>query len=431
MMRRAAAAIFCALAATASAQAQLSDTEQRIVAAIKERSPAALELLQRAVLINSGTLNTEGVREVGRLFRAEFDALGFATRWAEMPPEMGRAGHLVATREGRQGKRLLLLGHIDTVFEKTSAVIPWDPRGARVRGQGVNDMKGGDVAIVEALRALQKVGALEDTTISVIFTGDEERVGDPVEKARADLVALAKRSDLALSFEAGVREGGQSRAITARRSSGRFILDVTARPGHSARVFSDALGYGAIFEGARILDAFRSKLVEPGLTFSPGVALGGTDVKFDDATATGTAFGKTNVIPRSFHVEGNIRYASPEQGERARERMREIVAASLPGAGATITFRENYPPMAPTEANQRLLEAFSRVSIDTGFGPVGAADPATRGAGDVQFAAPYVPGIDGLGTSGSGAHTDNEELELASLERATIRAAILIYRLTR
>ena len=413
------------------ALAQLSETEQRIVAAVKERSPAALELLERAVRINSGTLNVEGVREVGTLFRAELDELGFATRWVEMPPVMRRAGHLVATRQGSQGERLLLLGHLDTVFEKNSKVVPWDSQGERVRGQGVNDMKGGDVAMVEALRALHKVGALEGTTISVILTGDEERVGDPVERARADLVELARASDLALSFESGVREGGQYRVVTGRRASGRFTLEVNARPGHSARVFGDALGYGAIFEGARILDAFRSKLVEPGLTFSPGVALGGTEVKYDDATATGTAFGKTNVIPRSFRAEGNIRYASAEQGERARARMQEIVAASLAGTSAAIRFREIYPPMAPTEANQRLLEAYSKASIDTGFGPVAPADPTRRGAGDVQFAAPYVAAIDGLGTSGSGAHTDDEDLELASLERATIRAAIFIYRLTR
>src|SRR6266545_4754261 len=179
-------AVFCF--AAAAAHAQLSDMEMRLVAAVKERSPAALALLERSVRINSGTLNPEGVREVGAIFRAELDALGFATRWVDMPPGMQRAGHLVATREGRQGKRLLLIGHLDTVFEKASPVIPWDPRGERVRGQGVSDMKGGDVLMVEALRALHAVGALDGTSIAVILTGDEERTGSPVEVARRDMV---------------------------------------------------------------------------------------------------------------------------------------------------------------------------------------------------------------------------------------------------
>jgi glutamate carboxypeptidase len=422
---------FLLLAATSSSQAQLTETEQRIVAAVKERSPAALELLERTARVNSGTLNVPGVREVGRLFREEFDALGLRTRWAEMPPEMKRAGHLVASREGSKGKRLLLIGHLDTVFEPASAVATWDRRGDRVRGQGVADMKGGDVIVVEALRALQRVGALEDTTIHVIFTGDEERSGAPREVARKDLVDLAKASDLALAFEASQYRGGHYYASFARRSSGGFTLRVTARAGHGGGVFSDEDGNGAIYEAARILNEFREKVAEPNLTFNPGVILGGTDVRYDGATAGGTASGKSNVIAREAIVASDMRYLDPAQGERAKARMREIVAASLPFAKATITFRESYPPQPPTAAGEQLLKEYSRASEDAGLGPVLPLDPALRGAGDVQFAAPYIPGIDGLGTLGTGGHTDDEDMEIASLERGTIRAALLIYRLTR
>jgi glutamate carboxypeptidase len=431
MITKALAILALAFAAGA-ANAQLTETEQRIVAAVKARTPAALELLERVVRVNSGTFNTEGVREVGRIFRAEFDGLGFTTRWVDMPPEMQRAGHLVATREGRQGKRLLLIGHLDTVFEKNSPVIAWDPRGERVRGQGVSDMKGGDVVAIEALRALQRVGALENTSIAVIFTGDEEHAGSPMEAARAEFVELAKRSDFALAFEASARRaGGGHMASYARRSAGSWTLKVTGRPGHSGGMFSEHSGYGAIYEAARILNAFREKLVEPNLTFSPGSILGGTAVSYDQGKAEGTAFGKNNVIPKEAIVHGDLRYLTPEQGERTRKLMREIVAASLPHTGATITFHEAYPPQAPTEAGERLLELYSRASLDAGFGPIGALAPANRGAGDVQFAAPYIPGIDGLGAAGNGAHTDDEDLEIASIERGAIRAAILIYRMTR
>jgi glutamate carboxypeptidase len=430
-MRRIAFLVAAAVLAAGAAQAQLSETEQRIVAAVKERTPAALELLERSVRINSGTLNTDGVREVGKVFRAEFDALGFATRWVEMPPEMKRAGHLVATREGKQGKRLLLLGHLDTVFEKNSPVIPWDPRGARVRGQGVGDMKGGDVIMIEALRALEKVGVLDGATIAVILTGDEERNGDPVEVARAPMVEAAKKSDAALSFEGSVKRGDNYTASIARRSSGGWTLTIKAKSGHSSRVFTENLGYGAIYEAARILNAFREQLIEPNLTFNPGLIVGGTLASYDDSTAEGKAFGKTNVIAKELTIEGDLRFLTPEQGERTKRKMREIVAKSLPHAQATIEFHDRYPPMPPTEAGQALVALYSKASVDTGFGPVEALDPNARGAGDVQFVAPYIPGIDGLGASGSGAHTDGEELEIASIERGAIKAAILIYRMTR
>ncbi len=417
--------------ATCTASAQLSDTEQRIAATVKQRAPQALELLERSVRINSGTLNTEGVRAVGAVFRAELDALGFTTRWAEMPPDMKRGGHLVASHAGGQGKRILLLGHLDTVFEKDSQVVPWERRGDRVRGQGVSDMKGGDVIVIEALRALKSTGALDQANIEIIFTGDEERTGSPREKARADMVQLAKRADYALSFEGNDRYQGQDTAVIARRSSGAWRLTVHGRPGHSSGVFSAHGGYGAIYEGARILNAFREQLIEPNLTFNVGVVLGGTQVGYSDDTASGTAFGKTNVIARDFETRGDMRYLTTEQGERVKRRMREIVAASLPGANATIEFRDGYPPMPPTDAGRNLLQQYSQVSQDAGFGPVREIDPALRGAGDVQFVAPYTTGIDGLGAAGNGAHTDDEDLEIASIERGTIRAALLIYRLTR
>jgi glutamate carboxypeptidase len=257
-------------------------------------------------------------------------------------------------------------------------------------------------------------------------------VGSPQELARADMVDLAKAADLALAFEASARsrEGGHM-ASYARRSAGGWALTVTARPGHSGGVFSEASGYGAIYEAVRIVDEFRRELREPNLTFNPGVIVGGTHAKYDYDAATGSAFGKNNVIAREATVRGDLRYLTPEQGERVKARMSEIVAKSLPHTQASITFTEAYPPQAPTEAGARLLEAFSKASEDAGLGPIRAMDPARRGAGDVQFVAPYIPAVDGLGASGSGAHTDFEELEVASIERGAIRAAILIYRLTR
>ena len=433
----------------AHAYAQLSDAEQRITDSIRQRSSSALEFLEKTVRINSGTLNVDGVREVGRLYRAEFETMGFTTRWAEMPAQMRRAGHLIAIRTPgavnaanvvnapdaagaasaariANAPRLLLLGHMDTVFEKGSSMALWERRGGRVRGQGVNDMKGGNLVMLEALRALNSIGALDDAQISVILTGDEERTGSPLALARADLVELAKQSDAALSFEA---TGPRGEASITRRSSGGWTLTVKAKPGHSAGVFSPSAGYGAVFEAARIINGFREQLIEPNLTFNPGVAVGGTQVEYADATATGNAFGKTNVIAKDFVVRGDLRFLTPEQGTRTQAKMREIVAASLPGSSATIEFRDGYPPMPPTARGEKLLALYSKASQDAGFGPSLAMDPARRGAGDIQFAAPHVAGLDGLGTRGSGSHTDDEDLEIASIERSAIRAALFIHRL--
>lgn len=427
-------ALALALALTTASihAATLSPAEQNIVAAVKARSPQALQLLEQSVNINSGTMHIEGVREVGKLYRQELDQLGFTTRWIDMPPAMHRAGHLLATREGKQGKRLLLLGHLDTVFEKDSPVQRWQRSGDRVRGQGVNDMKGGDVVIIEALRALQRTGALDNTTITVMLTGDEEDAGEPIATSRADMVAAAKRSDIALSFETTMRnKDGQDTGTIGRRSSSSWELDVKGKQGHSSTIFTDSAGYGAVYEAARILDGFRRQVIEPDLTFSAGLIVGGTDAGIDQAGTQGQAAGKTNVIARSALVRGDLRYLSYEQRDRAHATMRAIVAQNLSGTSATITFRDAYPPMSPTPGNLALLNVYSQASSDAGLGAIPALPPGQRGAGDIQFVAHLVDSLDGLGVAGNGAHSPDEDLEIASLEKATIRSALLIYRLTR
>ena len=421
-----------ALSMGMAAAAQLSPIEQKIVAEVKAHSEQGLQLLERSVNINSGTMNHEGVREVGKVFREQFDQLGFKTRWIDMPPEVKRAGHLEATREGKQGKRLLLIGHLDTVFEKDSPVQLWKRDGGRVRGQGVNDMKGGNVIIIEALRALKRVGALENTTITVMFTGDEENAGDPIAISRGDMVAAARRSDIALAFEGTVRnKDGKDTGTVGRRASSSWELEVKGKQGHSMGVFSDNAGYGAVYEAARILDGFRQQVIEPDLTFSPGLILGGTEISTDDTGTKGQAAGKSNVIARTATVKGDLRYLSYEQRDRAHAKMKAIVAQSLPGTSASIVFHDHYPPMSPTNGNLALLKVYSQASSDAGLGEMPALPPGQRGAGDVQFVAPLLDSLDGLGATGSGAHSPDEDLEIASIERATIRTAILLYRLTR
>lgn len=425
MMTNLTARILLLLVLTASTmvvQAQsLSADEQRIVAGVDARIPEATALLERVVNMPSATQNLAGVRQVGDVFQQEFAALGFTTRWVDMPKEMKRAGHLVAEHPGKEGKRMLLLGHLDTVLEGER----YRRNGGTAHGTGVNDMKGGDVILLHALKALKDAGVLEAVRVSVMLTGDEESSGEPHEISRGEMVALAKRSDVALSFEGAVRDT----ATTARRGASYFTLEVTGSTGHSMGVFGPNRGAGAIFEAARILNEFYERLRgEPYLTFNPGVIVGGSDVQFD--FDHGTATGKANVVPGKVIVRGDLRFISEEQKESVRNRMREIVKRHLPKTGAKITFEDGIPAMSPTPANALLLEQLSRASLDVGGTPIKALDAAERGAGDISYVAPYVAGLDGLGIKGEGSHAPGETADLDSLSLLIKRTALLIYRLS-
>jgi glutamate carboxypeptidase len=434
-MHRGLGGVAAALTMTAIAAAQgpapLSAPERAIVEHVDARNGEALALLERAVNINSGTQNFAGVREVGKLFAAELDGLGFTTRWID-GAGFGRAGHLVAEHPGT-GKRVLLIGHLDTVFEPHSPFQRFqrlDDR--RATGPGIIDMKGGLVIIVSALKALRASGALANMNLVVVLTGDEESAGDPQDAARAALVAAAKGADAAIGFEDGA--GDPKTAVIGRRGTTAWTLTVKGTPAHSSQIFRPDIGYGAIFEAARILNAFRETLAgEPHLTFNPALALGGTQVQVDAVQSRGTAFGKDNVIPEHATISGDLRALSKEQFARARERMTAIVqTGSLAKTTATIVFDDGYPPLAPSDGNRALLALYDRASLDVGAGPVAAVDPDRAGAADVSFVAGHVPMIlDGIGLMGDGGHTVKETADLATLPSQTKRAALLLYRFTR
>jgi glutamate carboxypeptidase len=413
---------------TRAATAQdLSTVEQEIAAHVESHTAEAEALLEQVVNLNSGTMNHDGIRAVGSIFQQEFEALGFTVQWIEMPDSVGRAGHLFAERVGTQGRRLLLIGHLDTVFEPGDPFQQFTREESTATGPGVVDMKGGIVAMVHALEALDAAGTLDGTTIRIALIGDEEFAGLPLELSRGDLVAAAQESDVALGFEGG--EAG--RAVVARRGSSAWTLEVSGQQGHSSLIFGERFGSGAIFEAARILHRFHDEVRGPEyLTFNPGIILGGTEVSYDATDNRGTSFGKTNVIAQRVVVDGGLRFISEEQKEAAREQMRDIVADHLPGTSAEVFFKDKYPAMPPTENNQALLGLLDQVSRDLGQGSVEAFDPAERGAADISFVAPYVDGLDGLGPFGSGAHTPDEELDLLSLPAVAKRAALMIYRLT-
>jgi glutamate carboxypeptidase len=420
---------FAAAVAVASAVQMSSPVERKIVEAIDANNGAALALLEKVVDINSGSQNLAGVKAVGDVFRAEFDALGFKTTWVDGAP-FKRAGHLIAEHAG-PGPKILLIGHLDTVFEPDSPFQTFqriDDRTAT--GPGVIDMKGGDVIIVYALKALKAAGVLDRMHVVVVMTGDEEDTGEPQALARQALVEAAKGAKYAVGFEDG--PGDPRYAVTARRGTSSWKLEVTAFPAHSSQIFRSDVGYGAIFEAARILDAFRTTLAgEEHLTFNPSVIAGGTTVELDPVTTRGTVFGKTNVIPEKTIAIGDLRTLSKAQLQHARDAMKAALDGALPRTKATITFEDGYPSLAPSEGNAKLLAMYDQASRDLGFGPVEAVSPDRAGAADVSFVADEVPAIiDGVGLMGHDDHTPAETADLTTLPSQTKRAAILLYRLS-
>jgi len=426
--RRLTSVILFLLICTQITAQRLSRVEKKLVKTVESNNSEAIDFLVNVVNINSGTLNAKGVKEVGMVFKISFENINFNTRWIEMPEEMNRAGHFFAETEGTKGKKLLLIGHLDTVFEENSPFQEFTRVNDSIaHAPGGNDMKGGDVIILYALKALYANGLLNDAQIIVAFTGDEESTGKPLDISRKDLIEAAKRSDIALGFETST---GFNYATVARRGASGWQVEVEGKRAHSSGIFNERVGAGAIFEMSRILNAFYEEVRgEEYLTFNPGILMGGTFVDYDASTGKGEVFGKSNVVSQNAMVKGGLRFISEEQKEDARNKMRKIVANNLPNTSATINFTDSYPAMVPTEGNNRLLAELNQVSLDLGQGEVIGYDPGKRGAADTSFVAQYVDCLDGLGTMGSGAHTPEETVNLNTIEALTKRTAVLIYRL--
>lgn len=409
-----------------------SPQERVMVQTVDAEQDRHVALLQRLVDQNSGSRNLAGVRKVHDMLAAEFAALGFAVRWVDQAA-VGRAGHLIAVHAGKPGrKRLLLIGHLDTVFEPDHPFQKFERISAeRARGPGAADDKGGDVAMLAALRAMHKAGTLKGANIEVVLTGDEEDAGLPLDKARADLVAAGKRADVALDFEGLSQEDGRDMGSIARRSAGGWKVVVTANSGHSSGIFSERAGEGAIYPLAAILTAFRKELPEPNLTFNVGLITGGASAEIAASDANATAAGKSNIIPGVAIASGDLRALTPESIARAEAKMREIVARPFNGGTARLAFDGKYPPMAPTAGNRALLDRLNAVNQTLGLAPMGALDPLKRGAGDISFVAADVDSLVGLGPASEGDHTANEVVDLVSLWRQAKRAALLMTRLSR
>ena len=422
-----------AAAFAAPSAAQLSPAEQTIITTVDAGFEENVAHLEAITNVNSGTHNHEGVRQVGQMLVPEFEALGFDVEWIAQD-HVNRAGHLFARREGDPANtRILVIGHIDTVFEPDSPfqqfVRHTEDGSDTATGPGVVDDKGGIIVILSALRAMQAAGTLEGANIVVALTGDEEDAGFPIDQSREHLIEAGQWADVALGFEGLSVVDGQDLGVVARRSSNSWTLTTTGRTGHSSGIFSEGAGYGAIYEMARILDAFRTELPEENLTYNVGFMAGGTPAQLGGDNLSASATGKTNIIASEAVARGDLRTLSQAQTDRAVIAMQAIVDANLPGTDAEIEFAFRYPPMSPSEGNSALLDRLNAINADMGLPEMGVFPPARRGAADISFVAPYTDGLAGMGPDGSGSHAVGESVDLRSLTRQAQRAAILMGRL--
>ncbi len=430
MLKTKTAAALLALAIAAPSFADgLSGDEKKIVASVKSHHDESVALLEKLVNVNSGSLNIAGVTKVADMLRPEFEKLGLKVTWTPMA-EIGRAGTFVAAHHGGTGKKILLIAHLDTVFEPDSPFQTFKRTGESVEGPGVSDIKGGIVVILDALHALKDAGLLDKANVTVFLSGDEEKPGHPLATARRDLIAAGKASDLALDFEAMSREGDKDTIHIGRRGALAWRLSATGTSGHSSGVGVGG-GYGAVYEVARIVDEFRTELAEPHLTYNTSLIAGSAAAEIDEQATRATVSGKDNIIAGKAYAAGDLRALSEDQAERVKKKMQDIVGRHLDKTSAEISFEEGYPAMAPTAASQALFDQLSKINGDLGMGALNEGDPDKRGAGDIAFVAHDVPGLVGMGLSGKGSHAVGETADLASLDPQAERAAILIARLSR
>jgi len=427
--KRLIAALLISLAAPSFAA--LSGPEKAMIAAVDAGNAAHIALLEKLVNINSGSMNFAGVTKIGEMMRTELEPLGFKVVWAPMAAA-NRAGHIIATHKGNgRGKKLLLIGHLDTVFEPDSPFQTWKIKGDKGEGPGSGDDKGGMIVMLAALHAMKAAGTLAAADIEIVLTGDEESTGSPIAIARSDLIAAGKRADVALDYEGLAREGGHDMGSTARRSSSSWVIKATGKTGHSSGIFSAAVGYGAIYELVRILDRFRRELPETNLTYNIGLIAGGATQTTDADGIRMGATGKGNIIAPVAEARGDMRTLSDEQTARTRAKMQAIVAEHLPGTSAELSFpKDGYPAMAPTPGNRAILAALNRVNADLGLPEMAELDPLRRGAGDISFVANDVDSYVGMGPASTDNHAPGEAVDLASIPLQAKRAAILMSRLS-
>ncbi len=370
---------------------------------LKARESDLVGFLGQLVNQDSGTYDPAGVNRVGEVLAAPVAECGFTVRRVAG----SRYGnHVLATRPGsRPDRRLLCLGHMDTVFPAgTVAERPFRVAEGRATGPGVLDMKGGLALLVFALRALQATEspAWHGTSFTLLFNSDEE-IGSP--SSRPLFTEEVARHDAAIVLEPARPNGA---CVIGRKGVGHFRLETVGRQAHAGA--QPELGINAIWDLAhKICELQALTDFERGTTINVGVVQGGQ---------------RSNVVPDSAGAEIDLRITSPEEGARVIAAMRAIAARThVPGATATLTGEIGTPAWQTNDGTKRMLTLLGRAGEALNITIAGVT---TGGGSDGSRVANRIPTLDGLGPVGNHTHSPNEFVEIASLvDRAALLALFI------
>ena len=387
-----------------------------LLAPMRERFGNVLDRIEELVNIDSGSFTAEGVNRIADLCQTRFEAAGWEVE--RHRPDRDWVGQpvgdlLVGRRTGRRpvaegGRRMLLLAHMDTVFDDGTAIArPFRIQDSRGYGPGVTDDKAGVVCGLEAVEVLCNLTGFEDFAAITLVCSPDEEIGSPF--SRPLITTLASEHDVAVGLEAARTNGA---LVSARKGISAFTIEVEGKAVHAG--VRPAQGVNAVLEAAHktvALHALNGRW--PEVTCNVGVLQGGR---------------RTNVVADRAVMQVEVRAATTAAfGEAMDEVARIVATTTVPGARARLLPAHRHPPMERTPAVAALVAVAQGVARDLGFE---AGEAATGGAGDANTtAAAGLPTIDGLAPVGGEAHGPNEWLALDSIVPRTALLSGLLARL--
>ncbi len=372
----------------------MNDHLSSALQAISTRENAMLEMLQRWVLVNSFSHNTQGVNQVANLLSRDFAVPGLIEHRHQ---SSSGPDHMVWTTPGwntQPTQRILLVGHHDTVFPP-GTFESWKVEGDLIRGPGVLDMKGGLAIIHTAIWALAQIDLLATLPIGIVCVGDEE-IGSPNSREITEQLARGCRGGLV--FEAGRKHDA---IITRRKGTGKFAAHVRGVAAHAGNHHAD--GVNAVAALAQFITAAQSITdYKQGITVNVGVISGGTSA---------------NTVPENANCAIDFRFCSIQDGQKITNKLdhcaRRIEAST--GARFCLTGGISRPPLQRSPASQQLQQRYAACAQLDGLG--GNESDLIGGGSDANtVSAVGVPTIDGLGPRGRGFHTHDEYVEKSSLQ---------------
>ena len=404
-----------------ASEVSLSPQEIQLTSWVDQRQVVMIDELASHVNINTGTANIDGINTYRDLLEQNLIDLGFKTEQhsSDSIPVLNCSGgehqianHLVATRKGSSKRRILINGHLDTVFSKGDDFQTLEiAQDGTLKGPGVADMKGGMVIMLNSLRALDSIGLLEEATITVLLNSDEE-IGSL--GSRSLIETLAKQHDIGFVFEGSYN----NMATRARKGLGQARIKIIGRESHAGAAHED--GVSANLELAhKVIEIEKLTDYSRNTTVNVGVMAGGE---------------KRNTISGCADAYIDMRFPSQQDGEKLKTNILDI-------ASNTVTNNPNYPELPIIESwavlhrpvKQQNDQVDNLIAEAMGLSKlIGEPITGTRYSGggtDGSIAqAVGLPTIDSFGMDGLGAHSSREQSSVKTLMARTKLAAVMLAR---